>query len=164
MAHKTFAPRFISTISLILFIGFSVFPFPVAAQSLTDSPSALPNLLTFAQSVENGQSNDLRGVYVEGILELKVVQQLDNNPVYVAPLNDTITQFGLASQSGNVGLLAHDTLSGNLFSMLTPGQVARLIYGDGRIDNFLVVHVYRDQAISPSSPTSDFKNLDEMNT
>jgi hypothetical protein len=148
MLHKTFTRTVISSICLILFIGFGLPPFRVAAQSLANSPSALPELPTFDQSVENGRSHELRGVYVEGIFELKVVQQPVNNPDYVTPLDNTITQFGPASQLGNVGLLAHDTLSGSLFSMLAPGQVVRLIYGDGRL-------------ISPLSPTSDFQNLDE---
>jgi len=161
MLHKTFTRTVISSICLILFIGFGLPPFRVAAQSLANSPSALPELPTFDQSVENGRSHELRGVYVEGIFELKVVQQPVNNPDYVTPLDNTITQFGPASQLGNVGLLAHDTLSGSLFSMLAPGQVVRLIYGDGRLDSFLIVHIYRYQAISPLSPTSDFQNLDE---
>ena len=161
MPYKKFINHIILSICLILFIGFGLPPFRVTAQVLADNPYALPELPTFAQSVENGRSNELRGVYIEGIFELKVIQQPDNNPTYVAPVDNVITQFGPASQLGNVGLLAHERLSGSLFSMLAPGQVVRLIYGDGRIDSFLIVHIYRYQAISPLSPTSDFQNLDK---
>ena len=97
-------------------------PLSVTAQVLADNPYALPELPTFAQSVENGRSNELRGVYIEGIFELKVIQQPDNNPTYVAPVDNVITQFGPASQLGNVGLLAHERLSGSLFSMLCPAR------------------------------------------
>ena len=132
-------------------------PFRVAAQVLADNPYTISELSTFVQSVENGQSHELRGVYIEGIFELKVVQQPDNNPTYVAPFDDVITQFGPASQLGNVGLLAHERLSGSLFSMLAPGQVVRLIYGDGRIDSFLIVHIYRYQALLSIEPDQRFQ-------
>jgi len=161
MAHKTFTHTVISSICLILFISFGLPSFRVAAQGLSDNTYTLPELPTFVKSVENGRSKELRGVYVEGIFELKVVQQPANNPEYVSPLDDTVTQFSSASQLGNMGLLAHEILSGSSISMLAPGQVVRLIYGQGQIDSFLIVHIYRYQALNPFSPTSDFKNLDE---
>ncbi len=79
---------------------------------------------------------------------------------YVSTVDNTLTQFGEASQFGNVGLLAHNYLSGNFFFQLTTGMVIQLVYGDGRIETYQVTHIYRYRATSPNSVSSDFVDLD----
>ena len=122
---------------------------------------ALPDLASFSQSVQNGQADVLRGVYVPGVLALPVVQQPVDRPYYVSPQEGEATQFSVASRYGNIGLLAHNTLSGRYFSQLGMGQKVLLIYGDGREEGFVVTQILRFQALQPESVTSTFRNLDK---
>jgi hypothetical protein len=76
-------------------------------------------------------------------------------------LDGEITQFGMASQYGNVGLLAHNHLSGNHSPVSQSGQQVRLVYGDGKIETFVITEILRYQALQPTSPYSSFRNLDK---
>ncbi|MBI3738301.1 MAG: hypothetical protein HY258_04575, partial [Chloroflexi bacterium] len=113
-----------------------------------------------ALSVENGNANTLRGAYAENVFAIPVMQQPTYNAGYVSTNPNMVTEFSLAAQFGNVGLLAHNTLSGQYFSLLYVGQRIQLVYGDGRIEYFRVTHVYRYQAESPYSMNSNFIDLD----
>ncbi|MDQ3004638.1 MAG: hypothetical protein M3R47_04550 [Chloroflexota bacterium] len=75
----------------------------------------LPDFTVFSQAVQNGKADSLRGVYVPNVLALPVVQQPSGNAGYVSSNDDQATQFAMASQFGNVGLLAHNYLSGKSF-------------------------------------------------
>jgi hypothetical protein len=66
----------------------------------------------------------------------------------------------MPSQYGNIGLLAHNNLSGKSFSSLAAGQQVRLVYGDGKTETFIITEVMRYQALQPNSPYSSFRNLD----
>jgi hypothetical protein len=57
-------------------------------------------------------------------------------------------------------LLAHNYLSGRFFSDLTVGQEVRLVYGDGKVEYFVVTEILRYQALEPNSQLSSFRNLD----
>ena len=76
----------------------------------------LPFLDTFISQVENGQAEELRGVYIPEILAARVVQQPIGNDEFVSPRQNILTQFGLASQFGSTGLLAHSELAGESLS------------------------------------------------
>ena len=102
----------------------------------------------------------LRGVYVADVLDLPVIQQPADNPYYVSNRDGEATQFSMVSKYGNIGLLAHNTLSGRQFSELAVGQEARLEYGDGRVEYFVVRQILRFQALEPESVSSSFRNLD----
>jgi hypothetical protein len=106
----------------------------------------------------------LRGVYVPDILALPVVQQPDNDPYYVSNHDGEVTQFATVSQYGNIGLLAHNNLSGKSFSNLSLGQEVELVYGDGRIEKFVITEVLHFQALQPQSQQSSFFNLDNPET
>ncbi len=123
-------------------------------------PPALPDLAAFTLSVSNGRPNVLRGLYAEGLFALEVVQQPASDHNYVAPIDNTVTQFGSASLYGSTGLLAHDYLSGALFFRLGRGQRLELVYGDGRIAQFRVEQTLRYEALSPTSVDSEFVGLD----
>ncbi|MCL4530903.1 MAG: sortase [Chloroflexi bacterium] len=153
MASKTDLRRLAITFSLLLLIVATLIPNPVAAAS------ALPDLKTFISSVENGNADSLSGVYVDGAFALSVVQQPPSNAGYVSTIANTVTQFGLATQYGNVGLLAHNYLSGQFFLQLIPGERVVLIYGDGSIQTFRITHIYRYQATEPNSTRSNFIDL-----
>ncbi len=145
--------------SLILLVAARLVPHAVLAASLAETP-ARPDLTSFSAAVQNGDGSTLRGVYAEDIFAAPVVQQPSCDAAFVSPATDVLTQFSAAAQYGNIGLLAHNYLTGQYFSRLVPGQGIQLIYGDGRTEGFMVTHIYRYQATSPSSPYSDFIDLD----
>ena len=151
-----------TTRSLALLLPFflSLFYSPIHTQAL-GSASFLPTFADFSRSVQNGDAKTLRGVYVADVFALPVVQQPANTPGYVSGIDGELTQFGMAAQYGNVGLLAHNNLSGKLFSQLAVGQEARLVYGDGSIEVFVISEVLHYQALQPSSPYSSFRNMDK---
>ena len=119
----------------------------------------VPNLEDFITSVNNGDANVLRGVYVQDVLAYPIIQQPSSSAGFVSMEAKVVTQFNMAAQAGNVGLLAHNYLAGKSFSALTVGNIVTLVYGDGHIEQFQVTHVYQYQALSPLSTTSKFKDL-----
>lgn len=122
--------------------------------------AALPEYSSFVETVRNGEKGVLRGVYVPGVMALPIVQQPVGYPGYVSSNNDEITQFNMAAEAGNVGLLAHNYLSGTIFFNLSIGQEVRLIYGDGAVEHFEIEQILRYQALQPYSPNSDFRDLE----
>jgi len=159
MASETSLRRLALVISLFLLIATSLIPQSVLAAPLTET-SAVPDFTSFVSSVENGQSNTLRGVYVDGVFALPVIQQPSTDGLYVSKMTDTLTQFRLAVRYGNIGLLAHNYLSGQYFSQLALGESVFLVYGKGRVETMRITQVYRYRAIDPYSTTSDFIDLD----
>ena len=127
---------------------------------LEENGTVLPDYRDFVQSVQNGQKGVLRGVYVPGVFAIPVVQQPVGNPGFVSQNSDEITQFNMAAEVGNVGLLAHNFLSGASFTNLSAGQEVRLIYGDGAVEYFVVDQVLQYQALQPFSPNSEFRDLE----
>jgi len=128
------------------------------------SKSAIPDFPAFYNPIQNGEADAPRGVYVSNVLALPIVQQPDNDPYYVSSHDGEATQFSIASQYGNIGLLAHNNLSGKSFSKLSVGQEVELVYRDGRVEEFIVTNVLRFQALQPQSQQSSFLNLDNSET
>ena len=116
------------------------------------------SLETFAASLKKSDSSQLVGVFVKNVLAVKVVQQ--SSATYVSTSSGTVTQFGMASQFGSIGLLAHNYLSGASFSKLGSGTEIVLVYGDGSTKKYQVSAVKKYQALSPTDPYSNFVNLD----
>jgi hypothetical protein len=150
-----------ATLLLTIFIGF--FLSPSQAFALENAPS-VPDFKEFSETVQNGQAGVLRGVYVPNVLAFPIVQQPAGNAGYVSPLEGEITQFSMASQFGTVGLLAHNTLSGRFFAQLAAGQEVRLVYGDGKVEYFVIEQLLEFQALQPTSPYSSFRSLDNTQT
>jgi hypothetical protein len=142
---------------LALFGGVFFHPTPVPA--LGNGESAPPNFAEFSKTVQNNEANTLRGVYVPDVLAFPIVQQPSGNAGYVSPKEGEITQFGMVSQFGNVGLLAHNHLSGRFFSQLAVGQEVRLVFGDGKVEYFVITQILQFQALQPTSPYSSFRDL-----
>ena len=132
---------------------------PASAQALA-LPTSLPDLASFSKSVYDGQAGVLRGVYVQDVLAYPIVQQPSYNASFVSNTDGVVTEFTPATQTGNVGLLAHNTLAGKAFANLKIGQQATVIYGDGKTETFVVTKILRFAALSPYSVKSEFKNLD----
>jgi hypothetical protein len=146
-----------ATLLLAIFV-YTLFN-PIPSLALEDGNATLPSFSEFSKSVQNNQANVLRGVYVPDVLALPVVQQPAGNAGYVSSNDGEITQFRMASQFGNIGLLAHNHLSGKSFSQLAVGQDVRLVYGDGKVENFVITQVLSFQALQPTSPYSSFRAL-----
>jgi hypothetical protein len=101
----------------------------------------------------------LSGVHIGDNLSFPIVQQPQGNSNYVSNRDGEVTQFSTVSQYGNIGLLAHNYLSGRSFAQLVIGQEVRLVYDDGRTEYFVVQEILRYQALDPKSPYSSFKNM-----
>src|SRR5690349_3808392 len=129
MALKNQTLRTTLNASLFLAVLISVFLNPIVAGASGVVNAALPNFSDFSKTVQNGDAKALRGVYVPDALALPVIQQPVGNPGYVSTDDGKLTQFAMASQFGNVGLLAHNHLSGKFFSQLAVGQEVWLVYG-----------------------------------
>lgn len=159
MTLKNQMSRTVLNASFLLVVLISIFVSPVNAEALGNDTTALPSFSDFSKTVQNGEASLLRGVYVPEVLALPVTPQPAGNAGYVSLKDGEITQFGMASKFGNVGLLAHNTLSGKSFSQLTIGQEVRLVYGNGKIEYFVITEVLQYQALQPTSPYSSFRNL-----
>lgn len=113
----------------------------------------------FVNKLLDGDGKTLRGVYVNGIFALRVIQQPANQSAFVSTLDGVVTQFMDAKNYGSIGLLAHNFLSGKMFYQLKSGDVVQLIYGDGSIEKFKVETIYQFQALQPENPRSTFVDI-----
>lgn len=113
----------------------------------------------FVATVKNGNSSQIVGVYVPGVIALPVSQQPQNNAGFVTRNSDEVTQFSTARQYGTIGLLAHNDLAGAEFYNIELDQYAIVVYGDGSIEYFVIHDIQKYQALSPTSTYSDFINL-----
>ena len=102
----------------------------------------------------------LRGVSIHDGGSFPVVQQPPGDTNFVSKNDGEVTQFSSASRYGNIGLLAHNYLSGKTFSQLHIGAEIELAYSDGRVETFVIKEILRYKALDPKSPYSSFQNLD----
>lgn len=160
--QKTF--RFLIHTIEVVSITLSLFFTPATAIAQKHAEKSLPNFSTFVESVQDGNSGVLAGIYVPHEFALPVVQQPIDNPGYVSLSPDVITQFEMAAEVGNVGLLAHNTLAGKEFTNLSLGNEVRLVYGDGKVEYFVVTQMLQYQALQPYSPYSEFRDLETSRT
>lgn len=124
----------------------------------------LPLLGEFVSQVRNGQAGELRGIYIPEILAARIVQQPAKNYEFVSSSENIVTEFGLASQFGSTGLLAHNDLAGESFFLLKENQKFYLIYGDGQYSAFVVTEILRYRALEPASSSSKFVALEDNDT
>lgn len=161
MALKNQMTRTVLNGGILLAFFVSAFFNPVSAMAMGEGKAPLPDFGDFSRAVQNGKSDTLRGVYVSNVLALPVVQQVSGNAGYVSNNDGQVTEFATASQYGNVGLLAHNYLSGRSFSQIAVGQEVRLVFGDGKVEYFIVTEVLQYQALQPNSPWSSFRDLND---
>lgn len=145
--------------SILVCILVCAFAFPSQAYA-KDVPNTLPALNTFIETVKDGNAAAVRGVYVSNVMALTVVQQPAGYPGYVSTEASVATQFSIAAEVGNVGLLAHNTHAGSLFSNVKQGDLIVLVYGDGHVESFMAETIQRYQALDPLNPYSSFKNME----
>lgn len=113
----------------------------------------------FVKSVSDGQASAVRGIYVEDVFELPVIQQPVSNAAFVSEQKNVVTQFQSASEYGVTGLLAHNFLSGLKFYNLQIGQIIRIVYGDSSIRSYQITELVQYQKLSPSNLRSDLIDL-----
>lgn len=141
-------------ISLLFFISFHRFSGDVAGRQVVSFRDIPPQSVTFEPDPR------LRGLSIKDTVDLPVVQQPDGNTNYVSSEDGVVTQFASAASYGNIGLLAHNYLSGRSFTRLDIGQELQLVYEDGKVESFVVTEILRYQALDPKNPYSSFQNLD----
>jgi len=165
MASRFQSTQFKNRISVaalvILLACILALPAPVHAKEV---PSALPVLDAFIETVKDGNAAALRGVYVPNVMAFAIEQQPAGYPGYVSEVDSVVTQFSIAAEVGNVGLLAHNTHAGAFFSNIQQGSLIVLVYGDGHTETFMVKSIQRYQALDPYNPYSQFKDLDAQTT
>lgn len=138
-----------------LFLGLVI---PLRSAGAADT-GVLPEFSDFVASVKDGQANVVRGVYVPEILALRVVQQPADAPGDVIRVDGVATQFSLAAGNNVIGLLAHNDLAGASFSRLTIGQEVRIVYGDGRVEYFMVNRLARFRVLEFGSQNENYVDL-----
>lgn len=157
MKARIFLPQIASRLLITaLAILVYIFTLPSLAQARNNPSSELPALEEFVGQIQNGEGDTLRGIYIPNVLALPVVQQPRGNSSYVSPVNSTLTEFSMAQKTGNVGLLAHNYLAGNLFFEIEQGDTIILVYGNARIETFTVTGIYRYEAL----PNNLYKNIE----
>ena len=127
----------------------------------TDSESRASKALNeFVSSVADGQSEVIRGLFVDEKIAFQVIQQPAGQLAYVSSAEDVITEFAMARSRGVVGMLAHNYLAGKFFSDIQMDDIIQVVYGDGQIQKYHVVDIQRYQALQPNSTNSEFIDLD----
>lgn len=142
-------------LSLVLYLGFP--PTTGHVSSREPQHTQLP------RSVGKTETTILRSVHFGDRLVLPVVQQPGGGSTFVSKQFGEVTQFSSASQYGNIGLLAHNYLSGGSFFQLELGEEVHLEYIDGSTEIFIVSEILRYQALEPKDPFSSFRNLRDEN-
>lgn len=145
----------LSLLALNISLAFHFVPLSV----FNGTGSRSQDFREFSNTIEKGGTDLLRGVYVTNTLALPIVQQPPGNANYVSDKGGEATQFATASHYGNIGLLAHNYLSGSSFSKLVIGQEVRLLFDDGHVEYYVVSEILRYKALEPGNPFSDFQNL-----
>jgi hypothetical protein len=148
--------RWLSFFSFIVILCTGVIP--------TRDVHALTDLDLFVEQVKNGQADQLRGIYIPGVLAAPVVQQPSEQGDFVSPRQNIVTQFSMASKVGSTGLLAHNYLAGSNFALLKGGEDLYLVYGDGQVTQFTVSEILQYKALEPASPSSKFVDIESGST
>ncbi|MEW6567039.1 MAG: hypothetical protein AB1449_02510 [Chloroflexota bacterium] len=132
-----------------------------AADASLHGVHSLPSLSDFARSLNDGELDAVRGLYLTNRAALHVVQQPADDPAYVSSVPGTATLFRDAAERGTLGFLAHNEAASALFHSLNLGDKVWIVYGDGRAQAFIVAEIRRYQAEDPSSPYGEFVDLED---
>ncbi len=157
-------------LSLLLLLSMAVVPQPCFGTNsryrgnepgvfLSPITAYSPSLSSFIEQVKNGAAREITGLYMKDLLSYPVIQQPANQPAFVSPNDDQVTQFQSASAFGSLGFVAHNTLAGVRFSDIKTGDLISVVYGDGHYSRYKVIQIRRFQAIQPNNPYSSFIDL-----
>jgi len=156
---KKLALRPITILIVVLLLQMVFAPVSLALADTQSNQTQLLSLNSFAASVQNSNPNQITGIYVQDVMAFPIIQQPSGQAGYVSTQNSTVTQFGLASDYGSIGLLAHNYLAGAQFFNIMNGSIISLVYGNGHVEYYKVTIVKQYQALSPNSVYSQFVNL-----
>ncbi len=155
--------------------GTSGQSFPAETGLLSNGPAAdehslatrsdkLPALEDFITSVIDGQAGTVRGLYIPGLIALRIVPQPDGQFDFISYEEDTATQFQSPTFFGVIGLLAHNFLSGRFFLQVLPGQVLTIIYGNGQMEDFQVAEIHDYERLTELDLHSNFQDVQNNQT
>jgi hypothetical protein len=119
-----------------------------------------PDFDSFLEQVAHGDPETITGVYVAGLLSLKVLQQPAEDVAFVSNEDGTATQFQSPALYGVIGLLAHNFLSGKHFLNLVPGQEIRIVYGNGSYKRYQVSSISDFERLTRFDIRSDFRDIE----
>jgi hypothetical protein len=153
-------PQSIQPAMISVVVPPTIVPPAVRRERILPGEEILPQLDDFIQEVADGIVGGPRGLYVKGMMALRIVQQPNGDPKYVSQDSNTATQFYRAGLFGTIGLLAHNFLAGKNFLNLQPGQDLILIYGNGKIEHFQVSEIADYQRLTLADIHSDFLDVD----
>lgn len=114
---------------------------------------------SFLSEVTNGDAGTVTGIYVAGLLKLRVLQQPSQDVAFVSNEDGTATQFQSPALYGVIGLLAHNFLSGKHFLSLAPGHEIRIIFGSGSFQRFQVSAIADFERMTRFDIRSNFRDL-----
>jgi hypothetical protein len=123
------------------------------------SPPSSPSVQT-SRPIHDRDAQLIRRVLVPKLFSYAVVQQPESNPYYVSSSKELVTEFSLAREFNNIGLLAHNNLAGKSFKHLKPGQDIYVVHKNGHTDRYIVSNIYRFQALESTNTGSRFVDLD----
>lgn len=123
------------------------------------NPSDSPQFRKFVETVADGQKAAIRGIYVDGVLALSIVEQPAGDAAFVSEEQETGTLFSKAVEHGVTGILAHNYLAGERFYDLQAGQEVRVVFGDGRYRMYRIMKSELFQRLSPNDLRSDLIEL-----
>ena len=151
----------------------------ILEKSNTENSSGLPSKHTFKirkkvtylcppipvrQLESAAEPKVIRSVFVPNSFSYNVVQQPESNPYYVSSKRELVTEFRMARQYNNIGLLAHNNLAGSKFKNLTLGQKIYVIHENGKTDRYTVSAIRRFKALESTKTESNFVDLDSSQT
>lgn len=116
----------------------------------------IPAFPAFARSIARGSPEAIRGLYVDRLFALPVIQQPNANPAYVSAQEGVVTLFSLAARHGVSGFLAHSYLSGRLFYDVPMGAKMWVVRGDGSFSSYRAATRAWFQKLSPYDSHSDY--------
>jgi hypothetical protein len=91
---------------------------------------------------------------------LHVIEQPVGRPEYISTVTGTVTNFQLAAQYGNIGLIAHNNLGGRYFNDLRIGDRVYTMNGYQGSQAYEVSEILHFRAINPKRSNTDFIDLD----
>jgi hypothetical protein len=165
---KTLFRRLLYIVNLLILVSVAVVPLQASAQIAvtgvwsigSSSPvTTTSSLALFIEQVKNGSAQQITGLYVENLLSFPVIQQPSDQPAYVSPSANLVTQFQSASAFGSLGFIAHNNLAGIKFPEIKNGDLISVVYGDGYYTQYQVTQIRRFQAVQPNNPYSSFIDL-----
>jgi hypothetical protein len=115
--------------------------------------------IDFVNSIIDGKTSAIRGIYTENEFAFPVVQQPSGNPGFVSTTKNVVTEFGMARGYGVTGIIAHNYLAGSNFFNLKVGEIVQVVYGNGKTQSYSITSIKSYQALSPNSANSAFVDL-----